>query len=116
MSETFEGWAIVELMGHRRPALVLLADTLRVTRGPAEAETIAKLLGHALDATGSEIVPKQDEAARHELADRLNEAWEELRSLPLGGRGHLADICLEAATAIRPADRMGSPASGGEQP
>lgn len=39
---------------------------------------------------------------RNDLADRLNEAWAELRTLPLGGRGHLADICLEAAAAIRP--------------
>lgn len=37
------------------------------------------------------------------LADRLNDAWAELRTLPLGGRGHLADICLEAAAAVRAA-------------
>jgi hypothetical protein len=40
---------------------------------------------------------------RRDLADRLMDAWGELRSLPLGGRGHLADILLEAADAIRPA-------------
>jgi hypothetical protein len=38
-----------------------------------------------------------------DLADRLNDAWAELRTLPLGGRGHLADICLEAAAAVRAA-------------
>lgn len=39
---------------------------------------------------------------RHELADDLNEAWAELRTIPIGGRGHLVDIYLTAARAIRP--------------
>lgn len=34
------------------PALKLLADALDATRGPASGEDIAKLLGHAIDATG----------------------------------------------------------------
>lgn len=40
------------------PALQLLADSLRMTQGPAEPDTIAGLLGHALEATGYELVPK----------------------------------------------------------
>lgn len=35
------------------------------------------------------------------LADDLNEAWAVLRQVP-GGRGHLADACLEAARLLRP--------------
>jgi hypothetical protein len=38
------------------PALVLLADALRATSGPARPEDIAKLLGHALTATGYALV------------------------------------------------------------
>lgn len=38
------------------PALVLLADTLRVASGPHRPEDIAKLLGHALRATGFVLV------------------------------------------------------------
>jgi hypothetical protein len=38
---------------------------------------------------------------REMLADRLHDASTELRQLPLGGRGHLADVCLEAAQALR---------------
>jgi hypothetical protein len=45
------------------PALVLLADTLAVTSGPHRPEDIAKLLGHALHATGYELVPKVRAAA-----------------------------------------------------
>lgn len=33
-------------------------------------------------------------------AQRLREAWAELRSLPLGGRGHLADACRGGAAEI----------------
>lgn len=42
-------------------------------------------------------------AERDDLADRLNDAWAELRTIPLGGRGHLVDIYLEAAAAVRAA-------------
>lgn len=52
------------------------------------------------------------DAEREDLANRLNEAWAELRQLPLGGRGHLADICLEAAEAIRPVQPRLAPHSG----
>lgn len=34
------------------------------------------------------------------MHDRLFEAWQELRTLPLGGRGHLVDIVLEAREAL----------------
>lgn len=40
------------------PALALLADSLRATQGPAAPEDIAKILGHALEATGYELAPK----------------------------------------------------------
>jgi hypothetical protein len=33
-------------------------------------------------------------------AECLREAWAELRTLPLGGRGHLADACLAGAAEI----------------
>lgn len=33
-------------------------------------------------------------------AQRLRDAWAELRTLPLGGRGHLADACLAGAAEI----------------
>jgi hypothetical protein len=42
------------------------------------------------------------DAERHELADRLNDAWDMLRRVP-GGSDGLADVCLEAARLIRPA-------------
>lgn len=42
------------------------------------------------------------EADREDLADRLYEAWAELRKIAIGGRGHLVDIYLEAARVIRP--------------
>lgn len=42
------------------PALVLLADSLRMTQGPAAPEGIAKILGHAIEATGYELVPKTE--------------------------------------------------------
>ena len=35
-----------------------------------------------------------------ELQKSLREAWEELRHLPLGGRGHLVDLQLEASAMI----------------
>lgn len=38
--------------------------------------------------------------ADESLVDRLREAHHELRRLPLGGRGHLADVVLEAAEEI----------------
>lgn len=34
------------------PTLMLLAEALRATQGPASGEDIAKLLGHAMTATG----------------------------------------------------------------
>jgi len=37
---------------------------------------------------------------KHDAAQDLREAWAELRTLPLGGRGHLADACLEGAAEI----------------
>lgn len=39
------------------PALALLTDALRATRGPHAPEDIAKILGHALDATGYVLAP-----------------------------------------------------------
>lgn len=33
-------------------------------------------------------------------AQRLRDAWAELRTLPLGGRGYLADACLDGAAEI----------------
>lgn len=45
------------------PALKLLADTLSVTsdaNAPGLAENIASILGHSLEATGYELVPKRE--------------------------------------------------------
>jgi hypothetical protein len=38
------------------PALKLLRDALAATSGPASPDDIVKLLGHALDATGTKLV------------------------------------------------------------
>lgn len=42
------------------PSLKLLADTLDATSGPASGEDIAKLLGHAIEATGYALVRKPE--------------------------------------------------------
>jgi hypothetical protein len=50
-------------------------------------------------------------AELNDLADTLNEAWDELRRVPLGGRGHISDSCLDAARIIRQlAQRAGTDA------
>jgi hypothetical protein len=48
--------AAYEPVTPEHPALALLADSLRMTRGPASPEDIAKLLSHALTATGYRLV------------------------------------------------------------
>lgn len=42
------------------------------------------------------LTPELEQEAR-ELREELREAWAELRELPLGGRGHLADLQLSAS-------------------
>jgi len=45
------------------------------------------------------LEPELQQEAR-ELREELREAWAELRELPLGGRGHLADLQLSAAAFL----------------
>lgn len=51
------------------PALQLLADSLAVTSGPARPEDIAKILGHAIDATGYELVKTESNTPLRDFGD-----------------------------------------------
>lgn len=63
-----------ERLTPEHPALALLADTLRATRGPAAPEVIAKLLGHALTATGYRVVPAES------TDDMIDRGWRALNA------------------------------------
>jgi len=64
------------------PALELLADTLRVTSGPASPEDIAKLLGHALNATGYTLVAAGETVPRSSAEQLAGGVRSFLSSLP----------------------------------
>jgi hypothetical protein len=55
-----------------------------------------------------QIEAEELEAAEAPLVDRLRAGAEELRHLPLGGRGHLADLMREAAAALAEEDEPGA--------
>lgn len=100
------------------PALVLLADTLQATHGPASPQDIAKLLGHALDATGYELARRMNVDA---MIDRAEKAI--LTTHVAEQKAYLAgeidrdtwrprEYAAAAVHAALELERAGSPASG----
>lgn len=73
-----------------------------IAEGDVLTITVESAAASAAKGARAVVEGRTGDDARTELADRLNEAYHELRRLPTGGRGHLADLYLEASDAIRP--------------